>query len=90
MKWEVADMRDLSAYKDASFDVVVDKAGMDALLVSQGTHTHTAAAWRLLGSRNAVQPCYNTNFLGGVTSGERWRHIQPSRGAAEGHCRSSG
>lgn len=44
MKWEVADMRDLSAYKDASFDVVVDKAGMDALLVSQGTHSCSVAA----------------------------------------------
>ena len=35
MRWEVMDMCDLT-YEDSSFDVVIDKAAMDALLVDEG------------------------------------------------------
>lgn len=34
--WEVRDMKDLSAYNDESFDIVLDKAAMDAVLAIGG------------------------------------------------------
>ena len=36
MSWEVGDMMDMKAYADGAFDVVLDKAAMDALLVDEG------------------------------------------------------
>lgn len=36
MKWRVVDMTDMSAFGDASFDCVIDKAAMDALMVNEG------------------------------------------------------
>ena len=36
MTWEVMDMTDLSGFEDQYFDVVIDKAAMDALAVDEG------------------------------------------------------
>lgn len=36
MKWLVMDMTDMSAFENESFDVVIDKATMDALMVDEG------------------------------------------------------
>lgn len=36
MQWKVLDMTDLSELKDASFDVVIDKAAMDAIMTAEG------------------------------------------------------
>ena len=36
MKWEVADVTNLSQYPDGTFDVVIDKACLDALVVDEG------------------------------------------------------
>lgn len=40
MQWRVMDMTDLSSFSDASFDVVLDKAAMDALLTKEGDVWH--------------------------------------------------
>jgi EEF1A lysine methyltransferase 4 len=40
MQWRVMDMTDLSSFPDASFDVVLDKAAMDALLTQEGDVWH--------------------------------------------------
>lgn len=37
MKWEVMDMRSLEGFGDGSFDCVVDKAAMDALMCDEGS-----------------------------------------------------
>jgi len=47
MEWVCADMTRMACFEDASFDVVLDKAAMDALLVDEGDAWHpsdTAAA----------------------------------------------
>ena len=36
MQWVVMDMTDMSSLDDASFDVVIDKAAMDALMTQEG------------------------------------------------------
>lgn len=36
ISWAVADMLDLAAFGDASFDIVLDKAAMDAVLAGRG------------------------------------------------------
>lgn len=36
IQWKVADMLDLEAFSDASYDVVLDKAAMDAVLAGRG------------------------------------------------------
>ena len=36
MKWLVMDMTDMAAFENESFDVVIDKATMDALMVDEG------------------------------------------------------
>jgi SAM-dependent methyltransferase len=36
MEWIVMDMTDMSAFGDASFDVVIDKAATDALMTNEG------------------------------------------------------
>mgnify|MGYP000426600450 CR=1 FL=1 len=42
MKWDVMDIRDMNLYYDESFDIVLDKGTIDAILCGKDPHLNNA------------------------------------------------